>query len=495
MTTFNLHGVALLALLVSAGCAARAKLPAPALPLIGTPRAAIPDAPRAPEVSVAITLPTLHAQTLANGLTVYVVERPGDDKVELRYVALAGGERGALEGLGLSTLAVKSTFYAAEQKRSDRALDDEEALATSTDHAASKIAASIAASKLEPTLAEIVATLQVASLPSEAVASAVTDQLDDLHRNLFEQRDLAWFHANQMLYGDEHPLGHPTVGLHENMPRFRIGQLEEHRRQVFAPETSALILVGDLSAEASLQLVAKHLGALPRVNAPPKKTPPPAPPSTKRARALLTPGRIAQIVQAYKAPPRGHADAIPFALLDVVAGASFPSRLSQALREQHQRTYSIASHYQLRRDESTWTIDTLVEPETVGETLEEIDTELLRLRSLPVTARELGLAKRMLRQRLVGRLDDGSDAADLLVELVVTAPEGQHPTARLAAELEQIERAEARDLQRVATKYLQTEQRGVAVAGPILDYEPDLYRWAGGSIDTFLPKRIADKLR
>jgi zinc protease len=476
-------------------CATRATLPPPSEPLVATAHRDFPEAPPVPSLMRPIEVPNIHTFTLQNGLHVYVVERSDTNDVELAYIARAGGESGPVETRGLSTLALMALMYMTGDAAGSRARLGEEALTSYMRDDASSLSTSTHADSLDAALRELAAMIATPHLTTDAIEAAVGKQLDELHESVYDQEGLARQHALRMLVGDAHPLGFPIVGKHENVQRFTVGDVESRRQAMFAPETSALVLVGAVTREKAEQLAAQYLGSLSQ----PKATVPEAPTPLRsteamRARALLTVGGVARIVQAFRAPPRQHPDFVPFSLLSILTGELMSSRLFMALREQQERTYAIGSRHDVRRTLSTFVIETDVRGDAVGDTLSGIDGELDRLRTTQVAAHELSRAKLVARERIAGRLEHNDGVLRLLADMIVSSRVlPSDPQRTLNEHIARIDSTTPEDIRQVALTYLESGERGVAVSGPMSDFLPALADWAGEDhIDTFIPRSIAD---
>lgn len=486
----NAHLRAMALFVALPACTSRATLPAASFPLVATRHEDRPLAPPVPPLRREPSLPATRTHTLPNGMRAYVVAHPGASDISVTYVARAGGENRNLKTLGLSTLAIRAVHIAREQEAESAALAAERRIDMRVERDAALLETSAHRDTLAPVLADLAETLRSPPLTRESIASAVTEQLDLLHDGLFDQRELGRLHAMQMLYGDRHPLGTATAGLHENMFRFKVNELDPHLTEILAPDTSALLISGDVDMDATVALVERHFSSLSAVHAEQTGSPASAP-SEKKVRALLTPGRIAHIVQAYRAPPSDHADAAPFYLLSIAAGELSSSRLNLALREQHEHTYSVSSQYAARPEDGTFTIETEVAARAVGDTLQHIDETLERLRAAPVDAHELERAKLHARERVAALLESGEGTARLFQNMLINGqvfPQDLRST--LERDLARIGAATAADLQRVANNYLWPGFRGAAVSGPLGDYHDVLARWCNDDYDMFVPKRL-----
>ncbi|MET0287798.1 MAG: insulinase family protein [Polyangiales bacterium] len=473
------------------GCAHRAPLPSPSMPLVATSRLEFPQRPRISEPPSPVELPAIESYRLANGLSVLVVPRPGTRGVTMRYAAGQGGVQG-LDEQGWSALARRVAQRAVLESPIEVALTCRAAGTLS----GSWLELDTRKEDLPSALRVLVDALAPQPIPSEVVGVAVDDQLDELHDELYYQSELARRHAHQILYGDEHPFASSLNGSLSTLKPLTVEGLGEYKALAFAPEHSALVIVGDLDAATLPAQLAQAFAALPasgrKLMGPPKAQAEPS----KNVRGLLTAGRTAYVMFSYRAPAQDSADDAPFQLLSLLTGDLSASRLHQALREQGALTYSVDASVAQRRGGATFDIETQVEPESLLKALRVIDVELARLRDQLVSDDELALAKLQARESFAQRLEDDAQLVAMLGQDFTLQGRSfaEAPTDLLRKQLDAFDAVTSEQLRDVARRYLQPAQRAAAVAGPLHKFQFELGRWYEGSIDFFAPKRIADYL-
>jgi zinc protease len=324
----------------------------------------------------------------------------------------------------------------------------------------------------------------------------VDQQLDELHNEHYHQSELARLHAHQILYGDDHPFASSLNGSLATLKPLTVEQLRAYKAVAFTPEQSALVIVGDLEPAVLQAQLAQAFAALPATGR--KLMGPPAAQAepSKNVRGLLTSGRTAYVMLSYRAPVQDSADDAPFQLLSLLTGDLAASRLHRALREQGALTYSVESSLVQRRDGASFDIETQVEPESLLEALRVIDLELARLRDQLVSPDELALAKLQARESFAQRLEDDQQLVAMLGQdfMLQGRSFAAAPAAVLRKQLDAFDAVSAEQLRDVARRYLQPAQRAATVAGPLAEFQYELGRWYDGSIDFFVPKRLADYL-
>lgn len=485
------------ALLFGAACVHRPPLPGPTLPLVVTSRLEFPERPRGGEPAAAVSLPPVASFELANGLTVLVVERPSARAISLHYVAAQGGEDRPLNELGWASLVRRVTDQALLRPAELSSVPGRVGqLHSGTDRKASWLALETTPARLEQTLDLLASALKRHDLPAQVISDAVDQQLDALHHELFQQGELARSHARRILFGEQHPLGRSLNGSLASLQALTVAELRVRHAASFAPERSALVMVGSVSADGVRAALERSFAGLPRTNLKLMSSERYDEHSDGRARGLLTSGKTAHVSLAFRAPEHGSKDHAPFVLLSLIGGELQSSRLVQALREQGALTYDVHASLSQRREGNTFGIDTQVAPDSLLAALREIDAQLARLRDQPISRDELALAKLQARERFAEQLEDDDSLCELLGSRFALRGRAfsNAPAAALAAELERIDGVTADQVQDVARRYLTPELRAVAVAGPLLAFEFELSRWYGAGVDFFVPAKFVNNL-
>src|SRR5690606_31253690 len=106
-------------------------------------------------------------------------------------------------------------------------------------------------------------------------------------------------------------------------------------------------------------------------------------------------------------------------VLNTLLGAAFSSRLILNLREPHGFTYGVSSTFVTRRDPGPFVVSSAVQPEVTGRAVEEILSELERIREMPVTASELLDARQYVAGTFPLRLQTTDGVASCLSDLVI----------------------------------------------------------------------------
>ena len=339
-------------------------------------------------------LPTVAERTLASGLRVLAVRRPGVPLVELRLRVPFSG-KGA-DHVAKAQLLGDTLLSGTERRTAAQVAADLQALgaslSASTDSDRLALGGSVLGSGL-PGLLELVGeVLTSATYPKDEVAG----ERERLVQELAIYRSQAGVVAREALlarmygshpYGRELPSGEAVQGVKASALRTL------HDKRV-APEGSILVLVGDLSPGKALDAVETALAGWSAKGAAAVAPPLPEPPAGP-ALLLDRPGSVQTTVRlAGSAPTRLDPDHAPFTLANLVFGGYFSSRWVANIREDKGYTYSPHSGVDHPPAGSRVTLAADVATAVTAPALLETWYELGRIATLPVQQGELDQARR-----------------------------------------------------------------------------------------------------
>jgi predicted Zn-dependent peptidase len=252
----------------------------------------------------------------------------------------------------------------------------------------------------------------------------------------------------------------------EKVGQLDAAALERAHRELFRPEHSVMVAVGDVQASRVLSAVEQRFGAwqaAPRDSTPKVATAPRpgAPmPRTGRKITLMEEGGYTFITVLQDAPPPDSKDAVPFELLTEILSRSGESSLVRTLRFQHAHAYSVGASTVTIPDSGRYLmLRTAVAAETLVQDLNEILRALERHRTMRIDDKTLEGAKTLYGGHLARALSSVAGATHYLAQVELGAtPALEDVQARLAATTPD-------EVQRVAQHYLHPEHATVVVMG------------------------------
>jgi predicted Zn-dependent peptidase len=148
-------------------------------------------------------------------------------------------------------------------------------------------------------------------------------------------------------------------------------------------------------------------------------------------------------------------------LMHTVLGATASSRLFMNLREDKGYTYGAYSNLDARRTAGTFRATAEVRTPVTGDSLKEFFYELKRIRSEPVSEKEIADAKSYLTGVFPIRLETQEGLTDQLVQIKML----NLPIDYLHTYRDRIQAVTIQGIQRVAEKYVKPDEAALIVVG------------------------------
>ena len=177
--------------------------------------------------------------------------------------------------------------------------------------------------------------------------------------------------------------------------------------------------------------------------------------------------------------PRSTPDYAAIRVMNAALGGNFSSRLNMNLREQHGYTYGAFSQFAFRRGAGPYTAGGAIRTDVTAPALEETLKELDRIRSVPLSADELRLAKGSVSLSLAGLFETSPDTARTASGLFVyDLPLDYY--RRLPAQIDQVDAAQAAA---VANQYVKPDVAAIVIVGDRAKVEPEIRKLNLGAIE------------
>jgi zinc protease len=285
---------------------------------------------------------------------------------------------------------------------------------------------------------------------------------------LRQQRDspeaIAGLVFQKVLYGGNHPNGHPLAGDETSIQSFTTDDVRKFYESYLRPNNSALIVVGDVKPDALVAKLEKAFagwknGHVPAVDVSA------APVQRDKAAIYLVdrPGSVQSIIQIGQVGvPRSSPDYFPIFVMNRILGGASSARINLNLREDKGYTYGASSSFSFRRGAGPFTAAAPVQGFSTKESVMEFMKELRGIRGeMPVLQAELDAAK----QSIIRGFPRGFETPDQIansLELIVTY---DLPDTYFNSYIERVQAVTLEDINRVANRYLQPDRMAVVIVG------------------------------
>ncbi len=473
----------ILAGVLLAGCAPAAPETAP--PAAPSPQQAAADFPTTapvPGPAPTIRVPAPERRTLPNGLTVLYVQRQEVPAVQAVLVT-RGGQADDPAGLpGLASFTAGMLDEGAGGRSSLQLSDALEQLGASLTTSAGWDAAQVGLYVLRSRLPEALQLMSDVVVRPDFPETEVVRMREVLVNELTRARDNPGAVASNafaaLVYGNEHPYGRlSTTASARNLDRNRLVQFH---RSYYRPESSTLILVGNVDAATVHPLVERAFGSWQAGSVPALAALPTPPAASTRIYLIDKPGAPQSEVRiGHPTVARNNPDYFPMLVLNTLLGGSFTSRLQQNLRETHGYTYGARSSFGWRRGAGPFQASAAVRTAVTDSSLIEFFNELNRIRTEPVPADELTRAKNYVALGLPRSLETNTALAVGMADLATHGLDAGFYDSYVA----RVMAVTAEDVQRVANRYVRPGESTVVVVGDLKTIEPTVRALNMGTVE------------
>ncbi|MGI5816980.1 MAG: M16 family metallopeptidase [Armatimonadota bacterium] len=287
----------------------------------------------------------------------------------------------------------------------------------------------------------------------EVVARELTDRLDSAGGTL---DDLIWTTAYR-----QHPYGRPIGGTPEQVTALTLEDVMDFYSRYYVPANMALIVAGDVDAEAIYAQAEELFGAAEAVPAPDLTLPSEPPQTDVRVGAQTRPSRALLISYAWHAPKvENFEDVCAMDLIYTILGEGQLGRLHQSLEAEGLALMSNCD-FLTQRDEGLVIITAMTVQDKETEVRTAILDEVERLREEALTEEQLAEAKRILRISYAFSNESFSDQAGALGFY-----EAIGGYRRAIQYIDTVEAVTAEQLREVARKYLGPNAYTLAIIRP-----------------------------
>jgi zinc protease len=433
-----------------------------------SPPAAPPAAPPRPQPGVprSYRFPHFETRILGNGLRVIVAQMTAYPIVTMLAVVEAGATRDPAGSEGLAQLTTRALPEGTRSMDALELAERLESLGTTLDTGADWDSAILQltalSSRVEDAFDVLAETLRYPAFPESELERLRAERLADLAQLRAEPRGLADVFFSRLLYDGASRFSRLAGGDEKSIAGLTHDRIAAYHSEYYRPESTALMIVGDVSADEAVRHASRYLGDW-AGSAPPVTEPVDTPRfATRRVHLIAkTDAPQSEIRVGHVAVPRFHEDYFPLVVMNAILGGLFSSRLNLNLREVHAYTYGAHSAFDWRRAASPFEISTAVETAVTADALREIATEFQRIREAPVSESELSLATSYLIGVFPIRFETTAEVAGGLANVeIFRLPSDYFDTYR-----DRVRAVTAEDVLRVARTHLDPERLQTIVVG------------------------------
>jgi len=437
--------------------------------------------PPGPPSQLQLPLPT--SFKLENGLTVLLVEQHELPVVAANLVILSGSDANPPDKSGLASFTAamlqEGTTTRSALETADDAAQIGATLNTFSNSDYSAVIVRTLKNNIAPGL-DLVSDLALRPKFDEKEIERIRKQrLTEILQNHDDPFQTGLTVFNRAVYGTGHPYGYHDLGTTASNRAITPAEMESFWKAGYAPANSALVFAGDLTPSEARSLAQNYFGgwtgAASHHQAPKVET------TASRTIYLVDKPGAPQsaLVVGGVGVARSTPDYAVLRVMNAALGGNFSSRLNMNLREQHGYTYGAFSQFAYRRGAGPYFAGAAIRTDATAPALEETLKELDRIRSVPLSADELRLAKGSVSLSLAGLFETSPDTARTVSGLFVyDLPLDYY--RRLPAQIDQVDAAQ---VAAVANKYVKPDAAAIVIVGDRAKVEPEIQKLKLGAIE------------
>ncbi len=410
-------------------------------------------------------LPVPVEKTLANGLRVIVVERPGLPILSAQLVIKSGGEVDPAGAAGAMEMLSTLLMRGAGKRSAPQLAQTIEALGGTIETGAGWDATSASLTIMSM---HAVAGLEILSdvvrrpaLAAAEVQRLKTETLDELRVKMEEPGTLAKAAAARIVFGAG-PYGHMLSGTPKSVAGLTRAALSKLHATYFRPDNAVLIFVGSLTADQGFDWAEKFFGdwknsrtPLPAVNAAKVAAKP-------RVVVIDMPNAgQAAVVVGKAAIARQHEGYFSGLVASTVLGGGYSARLNAEIRVKRGLTYGASSDLGARRQGGAFFATAQTKNSAGPEVATLMRAELDRLGAEPVTGEEL--TPRV--STLTGSYERALETNDGIATRLATWAVQDVPLSALQSYPADVRAVQPETVQKFAGEHLRGAETCVVIAG------------------------------
>lgn len=417
--------------------------------------------------------PQVVESKLPNGLTVWVVQRPGFPKVTALLAVRGGSAADPAQLPGLSDVLTETLKGGTATRSAQKIAQELQAvgadLSVSSSNDATFVDVSGLATGLPTMLAVLADVARNPTFPAEEFELARANALQGLKAAESTPEFAVDRAFSAAVYGG-HPYG-VISGTEASYAALTRDALVKAWQQRFRPEQALLLVVGAAEPRQVNLAASRELGSWKGIGDGVAATPAPPPLGPTKILAVERPGSVQSEIRVGRPMPGPtEADFYPVQVANTIFGGAFSSRLVENIREDKGYTYSPRIGVAASEKGSLLRIRAAVRNEVTGGALLEVFYELDRMGATLPTADELARAKRYLSGIFTLQNQTQGAVAGTLARYWVFGL----PPAALGEYVPKVNAVTAEKVREVGNRYFTSRSQTVVIGGDVAKIQAEV---------------------
>lgn len=423
-------------------------------------RVAIP----APAAPVSPAIPSASETRLANGMRVIVVEKRDLPIVTATVVSPAGGAHDSLGKAGTASLAADLLTKGTKTRSAEQIAQQIESLGGSigagADWDAAFATVTVKADQVAPALTILADVARNPVFAQEELDRARKQAIDGVTVQLKDPAALSGYVASRAVFGAQ-PYGNVLGGTATSLPKITRADVAAAYANGWAPNQSALVIVGDIARTDADALAQKLFGDWKNDQLTAWQPARQGDPKPRVIVVDMPEAGQAGVVVARPGIARSDKDFYAAQVANATLGVGFTSRLNREIRIKRGLAYGASSGVDTRKMPGIVTASTQTKNPSAPEVVALLAAEMKRMADAPVPAAELDTRKAVLVGSFGRRIERTDGIAAALADYVA---EGV-PLDTLRSYIPSIQGVDPAVVQAAARKVLDPASASIVVVG------------------------------
>ncbi len=231
---------------------------------------------------------------------------------------------------------------------------------------------------------------------------------------------------DELLFG-KYSYSHPVHGKEADLREITVEDVNEFYTTYYIPSNAVLCITGNINKQRTVELVKKYFQTIPKGKKAPISQANQSQETNEITETLKNPLATSPgFFLGYRIAPPGSPDYYPLVLVDYILLRAKGSRFYKRLQRRERLVTYMEGGIQRRKDQTVFRIFVMNSNEYTKDMSQKgLFSEINRLKSIPISEKELERAKNMLRRDYIQRYSTSLDKAIFLAESFLdgTTPE------------------------------------------------------------------------
>jgi predicted Zn-dependent peptidase len=277
--------------------------------------------------------------------------------------------------------------------------------------------------------------------------------LSEIHQRRVDPDQVVSEIFRETLYAG-HPLHRPISGYAHSVPQITREDVVAFHQRFYVPNNTIVVMVGAIPEARMLEVIERYLGAWAARSLEPMALAQPVPTTGKQVRIVDMEVNQSYVQLGHLSVRRADPEFAAIRAMNyILGGGEFVSRLTRSIREQQGLAYDVASEFVGGSQfPGFFSAELQTNIPTTSQALKSLFAVMKSMQQTPVTPEELSDMKRYYE----GSLPLGAETYAQVAELLIDREFFGLPDGYWEAEIRRIQQLTAQDIQRLAQRYLDT---------------------------------------